>query len=167
MLLKLTSADVEVAVKEYMVRRGLPADAEVEIFLRGGRKGNSGTIEVTIHPIVRQEINEATVQSFENLAEVVHVSTAAAEEEYLSDKEQIAKDMAIFEDVQKPSLSVIENAPSDTADPADMAIFDEPESEEAEQEVELVEPAKGVFDMEPAEVEAAKPKKTVGSLFNS
>lgn len=165
MLLKLTSADVETAVKEYMVRRGLPADASIDIFLRGGRKGNSGTIEVTIHPVLRTEVSENVPQSFQNVArvEIVDSYETHTEDEYFADAEQMAKDMAIFKEPEKPSLSVVETAEpeeTDTVDPEDMAVFDEPEDEGVHSSPALEEvPADDVPESKPA-----KPK-SIGSMF--
>lgn len=140
MILKLTTAEVDSAIKEFMIKRGLPATTDIEVYIKGGRKGNGGTVEVTVQPTIRIPDQTAAPQIYENLVE-------EDEDAFIVDAEQMAKDMETFDLTQvlpqtfNPGLHVVAKNEVVTGhdDPTeeDIAVFAEP----------------------PA------PKKTIGALF--
>jgi len=135
MQIKLMPDDVIVAVKEYMLRRGLPNDVELEVFVRGGRRGNSGTAEVTIVPKVGAEIPAPKI--YENVfvpVEPVEDMTPVAEDhsdteaEYENTYSQMEKDLDKFD---KPELKVmitgtVTDPVVDPVDEEDEEVFSEP-----------------------------------------
>lgn len=153
----ITADDLKVAVKEYVLRRGLPDGVDLDVFVRGGRRGNSGTAEVTVVPKVGSEV--PAPQIYENIFvpiepiddfEPIAEDHSDAEEEYFNNTLTIAADLKDFD---KPNLKVV--APEVKAE------VDETEEEEI---VETKAPRAGSIgsmfgSSKPKEEITAAPKK--------
>jgi len=154
----ITADDLKVAVKEYVLRRGLPDGVDLDVFVRGGRRGNSGTAEVTVVPKVGSEV--PAPQIYENIFvpiepiedfEPVAEDHSDAAEEYFNSPITTAADLKNFD---KADLKVVEPK-----------VEEEPEEEEEQEEISVTPaPRAGSIGSmfgspKPTEEIAAAPKK--------
>lgn len=101
MIIKLTSDDVITAVKEYMLRRGVPSDLDMDVFVRGGRKGNSGTAEVEIKPKSGADISAP--KTYENM---FGASTVTEEPELVDKADAVVESFAA--EVEELAEAIVE-----------------------------------------------------------
>ena len=168
MKIQISAEDLKVAVKEYVLRRGLPDGVDLDVFVRGGRRGNSGTAEVTVVPKVGPDVSApqifenvfAPIEAVEAPYEIEAENHSDVENEYFNTTINVAADLADFD---KPSLKVIEPK-QEEPEPEE-----EPEYITVQREINEVKATKrklgSLFGADPVEVTEEEPKKKPANPF--
>ena len=136
MKIYLSSAELDVAIKEYMTKRGIDADKYIGTEFKAGRKGNGTTAYVMLGvvpvettdptPKIYAGVNKQLDNTIDNLAimDDIRAEKAKKQEEANSSYEEYE---AEFFDEVSPTME------------EDLAIFDEPAEETPEPVAEVSE----------------------------
>lgn len=110
----LSSEELDVAIKEYVTKRGINPDLYLGTYFKAGRKGNGTVAYVNIGLNVRPELDQPAPKVYENLNKQVSATVEAIHEveaeELLAEQQDLQNTIEdIIEDYSEYESAVAEN----------------------------------------------------------
>lgn len=100
----LTGLEVDEAIKEYLLARGVEERAEMDVLVIGGRKGNKSTAKVTITAPRIEPITKIS-NTYAETVEPEPVQTEMDVDPYEEEEEEVAAPTATSENLFEKTLS--------------------------------------------------------------